>query len=153
MDSITVNWLGPYSLNQSTPRDLQRKMGLYAVLSGSNYLFIGRAVKGKGIFRQAKINREGEYWEGLKKLGVVNGDPPAYYRLVEEVFNNCELFAGIVSRDQLGLVNEVEKILVFKLKPVCNDKYTKNLGSFEQPNVVHTGNVPIGLEQSLVGFE
>jgi hypothetical protein len=153
MDSISVNWLGPYSLNQTTPRELQRKMGLYAVLSGPSYVFIGKAKRGRGIFREAKVNREEEYWGGLKKLGIVSGEKPAHYKLIEEVYINCELYAGVVPKDELGLVDDLERLLVFELKPVCNDKYVKHLESVEQFHVVNTGNPPKGIEYSHTSLE
>jgi hypothetical protein len=153
MDSITVNWIGPYSLNQTTPRELQRKMGVYAVLHGSSCLFFGKAKRGKGIFREAKLNREEEYWNGLKILGIVNGDMPAHYKLVDEVYNNCKLYAGVVSKEKIGLVDDLEKLFVFKLKPVCNDKYVKNLESRKELHISHTGNPPKGLEWSISTLE
>ncbi|MCX6653923.1 MAG: hypothetical protein NTY03_02250 [Candidatus Bathyarchaeota archaeon] len=153
MNSITVNWLGPFSLNQITPRELMRKMGIYAVLNSSNYIFIGKAKRGKGIFRQATINREEEYWRGLRKLQLVIGELPVGYKLIAEVYDKCALYAGVVSRDDLKLVDDLERLLIYKLKPVCNDKFTKHQKSTEQIQVVNIGNPPTGLESFTYSLE
>jgi hypothetical protein len=153
MNSITVNWLGPFSLNQTTPRELMRKMGVYAVLHSPNYIFIGKAKRGKGIFRQAKVNREEEYWRGLRKLQLVAGKVPVRYKLIKDVYDKCALYAGVVSRDDLELVDDLEKLLIYKLKPVCNDKFIKHQKSSEQIQVVNIGNPPTGLESITYSIE
>lgn len=120
-------------------------MGLYAVLHGPSYLFVGQTIRGKAIFRQAKVNREEEYWMGLKKLGVVRGEKPAYFRLKADVYANCELYAGVVSKKDYHLLNDLRHLLVFKLKPVCNEKHVKKLKASINYNVLHRGNQPSGL--------
>ena len=153
MDSITLNWFGPYSLNQMTPRELHRKMGVYAIVHGPSYIFIGKAKRGMGIFREAKVNREEEYWQGLKKLKLVTGEMPAHYKVIEEVYDYCELFAGVASKPELRLVDTLEKLLIFRFKPVCNDKYIKHLGDVEPLHVVNKGNPPLGLEITYTSLE
>jgi hypothetical protein len=153
MNSITVNWMGPYSLDQLTPNELKRKFGVYAVLHGQSFLFVGRAKRGKAIFREAKVNREEEYWEGLKKLGAVAGDPPAWYRLKDDVYKNCELFAGVVSKNELIFVEDLHKLLVFKLQPICNDRYVKHMEVKDQLEVIHRGYLPVGLDNRILSLE
>jgi hypothetical protein len=153
LSTITVEWMGPYSFDQLTPNELCRKMGVYAVLSGPNYLFVGETKRGKAIFREAKVDREEEYWNGLRKLGIVSGDKPAWYKLREDVFSNCELYAGIVSRDDFDLLEDLRNLLVFRLQPVCNDKYVKHNGSNVGLIVVHRGTPPPGLERGESSYE
>ena len=152
MDSITVNWLGPYSFDQLTPKELMRKMGVYVVLHGPSYLFIGQTKRGKAIFREAKVNREEEYWEGLKKLGVVSGEKPAWYRLKNDVYKNCELYAGVVSKNEFNLLDDLHKLLVFKIQPVCNDKYVKHLKTNTQFHTIHLGSIPEGIENKITSI-
>jgi hypothetical protein len=96
MRSVLVNWSGPYSLDQTTPPQISRKMGVYAIVSGLYYIFIGKALRGKGIFREAKENRETEYWKGLRKLKIVMEEKPAWYKLRDTVYSECRLYAGVV---------------------------------------------------------
>jgi hypothetical protein len=147
LNSITVEWMGPYSFDQLTPKELRRKMGIYAVLHDSNYLFIGQTKRGKAIFREAKVNREEEYWRGLRKLGVVGESKPAWYKLKEDVYSNCELYAGVVSKDDFELLEDLRRLLVFKLKPVCNEKFVKVLESKANLYVTYRGTPPPGLEK------
>lgn len=149
MKSITLNWLGPFSLNQTTPKELQRKMGIYAIVHGFMFLFIGKAKYGKGLFREATQGKEREYWEGLRKLHLVSGDMPSHYRLMEDIYKYCELYAGIVSRDEIDLVDEAERFIVYKVKPVCNVFYVKYFERVDSFQVMHKGHVPPGLTLSL----
>jgi hypothetical protein len=153
MEDITVKWMGPYSFDQLTPKELMRKMGIYAVMHGPSYLFIGQTKHGKAIFREAKINREEEYWKGLKKLGIVNGDQPAWYKLKDDVYKNCQLYAGVVSKNELNLVDDLHKLLVFKFQPVCNEQHVKHLDAINLLTVYHIGSLPEGLENQIVSLE
>ncbi len=152
MVNVDVEWWGPYSLDQLTPKELIRKMGLYAVTSGPSYIFVGGTLRGKAIFREAKVNREEEYWDGLKALGIVSGDKPAWFRLRDDVYRHCELYAGLVSKTDYMYVDDLRKQLIFKLKPICNDRYLKELKSGDV-NITHYGNLPPGLRKPEIADE
>jgi len=145
MDTVTLNWLGPYSLNQTTPREIRGKKGLYATVHGSSFILIGKALHGKGIFREGKEGRLPSYWEGLRKLKVVSEERPSWYKLLEYVYSNCSLYAGVVSKEELPYVESAERLLVYRIKPVCNEKYVKSYVGLASLQVINGGCPPPGL--------
>ncbi len=150
MDPIVINWLGPYSLNQTTPKELRGKKGLYATAHGSNIILIGKAMHGKGIFREAKEGRLSTYWEGLRKLKVVPEEKPSGYKLLEYVYENCSLYAGVARREDLNNIEVTEQLLVYRVKPIRNEEFVK---SYEGPlglSVINNGNPPPGIEHIIL---
>ncbi len=150
MDTLSLNWMGPYSLDQTTPDELKRKMGLYAVTCGGVYMFVGKAKHGKGMFRAAKDNREDEYWEGLRRLKLVSQEKPALYRVAEQVYSNCSLYAGVTSKEEIGLLDDAEKLLAFVLKPTCNDKYVNSYEGARLFQVKSSGSLPPALSSLIL---
>ncbi|MGD0804331.1 MAG: hypothetical protein ABSA11_09690 [Candidatus Bathyarchaeia archaeon] len=149
MDTITLNWSGPYSLNQTTPKEIRGKKGLYATASDSRIIFVGKALHGKGIFREAKEGRLPTYWEGLRKLKVVSEERPAWYKLQDDVFKHCSLYAGVASREELPHVEGAEKLLIYKIKPIRNEKYIKRYEGPASFQLINGGNPPPGLAQRI----
>jgi len=149
MKSVSVNWFGPYPLSGTTPREISRRMGVYAVVCGSAYVFIGKAKRGKGIFREAKGNREPEYWEGLRKLKIVSSEKPAWYRLRDTVYSRCEVYAGVLSRDDIVKADDVEKFLIYLMKPVRNEKYEEKLEIKEDLELFNSGSLPPKLKPKI----
>lgn len=150
MRSVSVSWFGPYSLDGLTPREISRKMGVYAVVCGTSYLFIGKAKRGKGVFREAKASREPEYWEGLRKLKMVSGEKPAWYWLKDAVHRNCRLYAGVIQRADIDSADDAERLLVYINKPILNEKYVNRLETREEIKLINAGSIPPGLGRETV---
>jgi hypothetical protein len=147
MGTITLNWLGPYSLNQNTPKEIRGKKGLYATVHGSSMILLGKALHGKGIFREAKEGRLPTYWEGLRKLKVVPEEKPSWYKLLDYVYNNCALYAGVARIEELPYVEGAERLLIYRIKPVCNEEYVERYEGPAALQVINEGSSPPGLAQ------
>jgi len=124
-------------------------MGVYAIVSGLDYIFIGKAKRGKGIFREAKENRETEYWKGLRKQKIVMEEKPAWYKLRDTVYRECRLYAGVVLKEEFVYIEDVEKLLVYHMKPVCNEKYVNKLEISEGLQLINVGTLPPGLNHEV----
>ncbi len=145
MNQLTLVWEGPFDMKTETPKELYGKPGLYAILHDSKIVYIGKAQYGTAVLREAK-NRENKWIKCFRKKGLVSeailGSKPHEY-----VERHCQILVGIISGDQqLDLLGDAEKLLIFKIQPICNDKHKKQYKGAKPIMVINDGKRPKDLQ-------
>ena len=145
MEQLTLVWEGQFEMMTETPEKLSGKPGLYAIVHDSKIIYIGKAQYGNAVLREAK-NRENKWIKCLREKGVVSEtmlDSAPY----EYVRSHCRIYVGTMSDGQrLDLLGDAEKLLIFKIKPTCNDKHKKEYKGAKPILVMNNGKRPQDLK-------
>lgn len=68
----------------------------------------------------------------------------------EYVWSHCRIYVGIISDDQkLDLLGDAEKLLIYKIKPICNDKHKKEYKGAKPIMVINDGKRPKDLQAKI----
>ena len=145
MEQLTLVWEGPLEMMMETPEKLSGKPGLYAIVHDSNTIYIGKAQYSNAVFREAK-NRENKWIKCLREKGIISEtmlDLAPY----EYVQSHCRIYVGMMSDGQrLDLLGDAEKLLIYKIQPLCNKQHKKKYKGGKPFLVTNNGNRPQDLQ-------
>lgn len=136
---LTLNWLGPFNQPIETPRNLHGKHGVYAIEYKSNIFYIGKA-ETSSLLPQAKTHSNAIV-EHLR----TTGDIPIHWSHLqarEFVEKNCMIYIAVLSNNQIGLIDCVERCLIFSYQPSINKEHKDKYDGIHSIQINHTGNPP-----------
>jgi hypothetical protein len=148
MNQLNLRWEGPFKIDVQTPEWAEGKQGLFVITHDTNLIYIGKAQGKNAVFKEAK-NRENKWIKCLKKK-VVTPNIEVSLSPYNYIKNHCQIFVGIMSGGQrLDLLDEAEKLLIYRMKPICNIQHKKKYCGISPFIVINEGNPPRKLPERI----
>jgi hypothetical protein len=135
MEEFTLFWEQGFKLSEPTRLDMRGIIGLYAIEYDSRVVYIGKA-ETEGAIKEARSH--GIYEKRLKE------------QRMQWDKNQALIYVGTVPQDQKsGLIDDAEKLLIFKLQPPCNKQRKKRYSGIKPFQVINEGNKPTELPRQI----